>query len=87
MEKWKCGVSPANTPSYAVGDMVYIHRRFYTPFITQLLGFYFYTWLGALSPETVHNPHELSTDLSTRATRFPHVWVHCIPSTIPSMDT
>lgn len=87
MEKWKCGVSPGDAPSYAVSDMVHIHRWFYTLFITQLWGFYFYTCAGALSPATVHNPHELSTDLSTRATRFPHVWVHYIPSTIPIMGT
>ena len=72
MEKWKPRVSPACTRGYAVGGGVYIHRRFYTPFITARYLFYFCTCVRALSPMTVHNPHELSTDLSTLPTPFPH---------------
>lgn len=56
-----------------MGRMVYIHTYFYTPFITVLFRVYFYTCLNRLSPMAVHNPHELSTDLSTIHTPFPHV--------------
>ena len=72
MEKWKPRVTPACTRGCAVGGGVYIHRRFYTPFITARYLFYFCTCVRALSPMTVHNPHELSTDLSTLPTAFPH---------------
>ncbi len=40
-------------------------------FITRPLGPRFYTCSPALSPEAVHNPHELSTELSTACDHYP----------------
>ncbi len=68
---WKQGVTPGGYTRFPVYGTVDRSRCFYTPFITFAPAIYFYTCPGALCTMTVHNPHVLSTDLSTIHHPFP----------------
>lgn len=65
MDRWIRGVYPAATRVYEVEAHVDRRARFYTMFIIPPSAFYFPTCRIWFSPASVHNPHELSTGLST----------------------